>query len=87
MFLIGASAVVMYTYRAAFVDDQLWAKIASLVISIAGGCFLVYAALFFVANMFTTSTAPIRHALDRRPETSGDNPATPASSPFTGGDA
>ena len=64
MALIAASALVMYAYRAAFVGDQFWAKIAALLISTAIGCFVVYAVLFLVANLFTATTAPIRKALD-----------------------
>ncbi len=60
MLLIGVSALVMYTFRAAFVGNQLWAKIGSLLIATAVGCFVVYAALFLVANVFATATAPLR---------------------------
>lgn len=78
MFLIGVSAVAMYTFRAAFVTDQFWAKIGSLLIATAGGCFLVYAALFFVANLFSATTSPILDALDPSPashESHGNDPA------------
>ena len=80
MVLIAASAVVMYTYRSAFVADQFWAKIASLLITTVGGCFLVYAALFMIANLFTASTAPIRHVLESSPADQQRSPADSKSS-------
>lgn len=60
--LIGASAVVMYTFRAAVVDDRFWAKILALLIATASGCFFAYAGLFLLANLLTATTAPLRHA-------------------------
>ena len=77
MFLIAVSAVAMYTFRAALVTGQFWAKIGSLLITTAGGCFIVYAALFFVANLFSATTVPILDALDPSPapdESHGNDP-------------
>jgi hypothetical protein len=62
--LIGASALVMVTFRAAFVGDQFWAKIASLLIATALGCFMVYAALFVAARALAATTDPIWHAVE-----------------------
>ncbi len=64
MVLIAASAMVMVIYRMAFVAERMWAKISVLLISTIGGCFLVYALLFLIANLFTASTAPIRDAIE-----------------------
>ena len=64
MFLIGVSALVMYTFRAAVVADQFWAKIVSLMIVICGGCFMAYAAMFFMASLFTATTAPLLRAFE-----------------------
>ena len=69
--LIGASAVVMYIYRAAFVGDAFWAKIASLLITIAGGCFLAYAGCFLVANLFSATTSPLLNSLSSENESDG----------------
>lgn len=77
MFLIGVSALVMYTFRAALVTDQFWAKIGSLLIATVLGCFITYAALFFVANLFSATTAPLRNAWEpsrREREADGDDP-------------
>jgi hypothetical protein len=67
MFLVGVSALVMYTFRAAVIGDQFWAKIASLLIATAGGCFIVYAALFFVAGALAATTEPIWRAVGSSP--------------------
>lgn len=64
LFLIGTSALVMVTFRAAFIGQQLWAKIASLLITTAGGCFIVYALLFFVARALAATADPIWRAVE-----------------------
>ncbi len=63
LLLIGSSALVMYVYRAAIVGDAFWAKIASLLITIVGGCFLAYAGFFLVANLFSATTSPLLNRL------------------------
>ncbi len=63
IFLIGVSAVVMYTLRAAVVTNHSWAKIVSLMMATTIGCFLAYAFLFLVANLFNVTTMPIRDAI------------------------
>ena len=73
MFVIGISALVMYTFRAAFVGDAFWAKIVSLLIVTSGGCFIAYAGLFFVANLFTATTTPLRRAFE--PQQSEQQPS------------
>ncbi len=52
-FMIAVSAVVMYTFRAAIVADQFWAKCAAPVIATILGCFVGYFVLFVVANCFS----------------------------------
>lgn len=63
IFLIGLSAVAMYTFRAAVVANQVWAKIASLMMVTIIGCFTAYAFLFLVANLFNVTTMPLRDAM------------------------
>ncbi len=63
LLLIGSSALVMYVYRAAIVGDAVWAKIAALLITIVGGCFLAYAGFFIVANLFSAATSPLLNRL------------------------
>lgn len=58
----------MYVYRAAFVGDAFWAKIASLLITIVGSCFLAYAGFFLVANLFSATTSPLLNSLPLRNE-------------------
>lgn len=69
LLLIGASALVMYIYRAAIVGDAFWAKIASLLITTVGGCFLAYACSFLVANLFSATTSPLLNSLPPRSPT------------------
>lgn len=57
--LIGLSALVMVTFRAAFISGQMWAQIVSLLVVTIIGSFLAYAVLFFLANLFTATTAPL----------------------------
>jgi hypothetical protein len=57
--LIGISALVMYIFRAALMDDVLWAKCASLVIMTAIGCFFSYALLFLITLPFASAAATI----------------------------
>ena len=64
MLLIGASAFVMFTFRMAMTTDALWAKIASLIIQASGCCFIVYAVLFLIANLFSATTTPILDAIE-----------------------
>lgn len=68
MILIGVCAFGMYTLRTAIVQDQLWAKIASLVIATIIGCYVVYAILFFLANVFTATTAPLAKSVGAQPD-------------------
>lgn len=76
LLLIGASALVMYIYRAAFVGDAFWAKIASLLITIVGGCFWTYAGFFLVANLFSATTSPLLNRLPvhSQPDGTPDSP-------------
>jgi hypothetical protein len=67
MYLIGVSALVMYTFRAAFVGDAFWAKIVSLLIVTCGGCFFAYATLFFLASLFTATTTPLQRSFEPLP--------------------
>ncbi len=63
MILIAGSALVMLVFRAA-IDGSPVARIASLLITTVGGCFLTYACLFLIANVFSSTTAPIVQALE-----------------------
>lgn len=63
LLLIGASAVVMYIYRAAFLGDAFWAKIASLLITVAGGCAISYVVLFLLANLFSATASSLFHGI------------------------
>lgn len=58
-YLIGVSAIVMFTFRSAFIGNQLWAKCAAAVISAGVGCFVVYFLLFLIANLFSSATATV----------------------------
>ncbi len=67
---------MMYTFRAAIVDDQQWAKVGSLLIATSLGCFLVYAGMFSVAYLFSTATGLTWRAFaGRRGRGSRDVPA------------
>lgn len=64
--MIGVSALVMYTFRAAVVGEHLWAKCASTIIAIMIGSFIAYTMVFLVANIFSLATeaiveAPLSH--------------------------
>jgi hypothetical protein len=61
--LIASSALVMVVFRAA-TDGSPAARIATLLITTVGGCFVVYACLFLIANIFSSTTAPIVQALE-----------------------
>jgi hypothetical protein len=61
--LIGGSALMMVVFRAAG-DGLPVARILTLLIMTVAGCFAVYAALFLVANVFSSTTAPIVQALE-----------------------
>ena len=64
--LIGLCALVMYTFRAAIVDDQVWAKIGSLVIATALACLVAYGGLFVVALLFSTAAGVVLRELTGR---------------------
>ena len=51
--LIAASAITMYIFREAFLGDRLWAMILSMLITTAMVCFVAYASLFIIANLFS----------------------------------
>ena len=68
LILIGFSALIMVVFRSA-AGGTSWARIASLLIATIIGCFIVYTALFLIANLFSSTTAPIVRAMDPR---SGD---------------
>ena len=53
----------MFIYRAAIVGAALWAKIAALLITVAGSCFLAYAGFFLVANLFSATASPLVNSL------------------------
>ncbi len=76
VFLIGVSALVMYTFRSAIVADQFWAKCASVVIATAIGCFIAYLLLFLLANLFSLATSVIFPSPSR--STSGEDSDTRA---------
>lgn len=57
--VIGFCALGMYTFRAAIVGDQLWAKCASLVIATVIVSFLFYFMVFLVASLFSATTEAI----------------------------
>ncbi len=85
LLLIGASAVVMYIYRAAFVNGAFWAKIASLLITITGGCFLAYAGCFLVANLFSATTSPLLNSLSSASESDSTGGSTRSDHDSDGG--
>lgn len=66
LLLIGTSALVMLVFRAAIVGAALWAKIAALLITVAGSCFLAYAGVFLVANLFSATASPLLNSLTPR---------------------
>lgn len=70
--LIALCAIGMYTFRAAIIGGQQWAKIASLLIATSLGCFFVYAGLFFVAYLFSTATSLTWNAVSWRPRSAED---------------
>ena len=68
--LIAACALGMYTFRAAIVGDQLWAKCAAVVLATGIGCFVAYLLLFLLASLFSTAAAPLA-ALNRAGDAAG----------------
>lgn len=64
--LIGVSAGVMVVFRVAFLQESYWAKVLALMFAVTTTCFLSYAALFLLANLFSVSTRPLRSALSKR---------------------
>jgi len=66
LLLIAASAVVMVIFRAALVQQQMWAKVIAMMLSAWGMCFLLYALLFSVVNLFAATTRPLRAPSDFR---------------------
>ena len=75
----------MYIYRAAFVGGAFWAKIASLLITIIGGCFLAYAGFFLVANLFSATTSPLLNSLSSASESDGAGGSTGGGHDSVGG--
>ena len=63
LLLIGGSALVMVVFRAAG-EGFYAARITTLLIMTVAGCFAVYAALFLIANIFSSTTAPIAQFLE-----------------------
>ena len=63
LILIGGSALVMVVFRAAG-EGFYAARIMTLLILTVAGCFAVYAALFLIANIFSSTTAPIAQVLE-----------------------
>ena len=63
LILIGISALVMVVFRAAG-EGFYAARIATLLIMTVAGCFAIYAALFLIANLFSSATAPIVQVLE-----------------------
>lgn len=57
--LIAVCAVGMYTFRAAIVGDQLWAKCTAVVLATGIGCFVAYLLLFLLADLFSTAASPL----------------------------
>jgi len=74
LLLIGGSAVVMFVFRMALLQENYWAKIAALLFVMLVACFAAYATLFLLANLFSISTRPLRSAL-------GYDSARPAKTP------
>ena len=61
-FLVGLITVCaggMFTFRAAIVGNQLWAQCAAVVIATGVGCFIAYALLFLLADLFSTAASPL----------------------------
>lgn len=63
LLLIGFSALIMVVYRIAFTGEGYAPKLAALLFTIIVACFGAYAALFFLANLFSVTTRPFRSAL------------------------
>lgn len=66
LMLIGASALVMLVFRSAS-GGSSWARIVSLLITNVGACFMVYAILFLIANLLSSTTEPIVRVIDAAP--------------------
>lgn len=63
LLLIGGSAVMMFIFRMALVQDNHWAKVTAMLFTMIVACFVAYATLFLLANLFSVSTRPLRSAL------------------------
>ncbi len=66
LMLIGVSALVMLVFRSAS-GGSSWARIVSLLITNVGACFMVYAILFLIANLLSSTTAPLIRVIDPTP--------------------
>ena len=64
LLLIGLSAGVMVVFRLALLQDSYWARIVAVMFAITGACFIGYAVIFFLANLFSLSTRPLRSAIE-----------------------
>jgi len=62
--LIAASAVTMWVFRAMLVGDFFWAKCIGVALVTVFGCFIAYAGLFLLAQLFAVVTSPIVTAFD-----------------------
>ena len=64
LLLFVASAIVIWVILGAFKHDWLWAKCVCLMLFTVAGCFLLYAALFLIANLFAGAGALIMSKRD-----------------------
>ena len=64
--LIALCAAAMVAFRAAALSDNLWAEIATLMIATTIACFVLYAALFLVAYLFSNATGLLWRAIAGR---------------------
>ena len=78
--LSGVCAVIMWLVRTMLVADSFWAKCVGAVLLTIIGCFVLYAALFLLAHLFTVVTSPLVDAIEKtatgKPDGSAESEAT-----------
>ena len=77
LILISVCALVMLIFQSA-VTDAGWPRIAALLIATIGGCFVAYAGLFLIGNLFSFTTAPIADAFEVADQSNANGPSQQA---------
>ncbi|WP_145343762.1 hypothetical protein [Rosistilla ulvae] len=59
MLLVTLSAMLMWVFRAAIIENVFWAQCVAVVLATAIGCFAMYALAFALASLFASMTGSI----------------------------